>query len=657
MRFASVLLLIAACHRPTTDDAPADDSPAEESKPPDDSASDDSASDDSHADDSATDDSGSDDSGLDTSVPEEPRYVILFIGDGMGFEHVEGAGMYGYGAPGSLSFEAFPHQGRLRTASYSGITDSAASATAYASGYKTYNTRLGLDVDGQSVVNLVERARAHGMSVGIVTTDKLTGATPSGFVVHVEDRGDDAEIAASYLTDLPDVALAGGYDAFAESLSTLDVNLATTGTELAALHPDGRKLLGLFAHGTFPFVADGYNADEPTLATMTSAALDFLDENPNGFFLMVESARIDHASHGNREEEVFDEVMALDAAVSVAADFAQTHDATVVVTADHECGGLDVTGSSGQGEIPASTWRWGRHTNADVPVYGLGPYTDVLDGVRQDQLWVNAVLTAAVDGRDSVQSPSVPALIDGSTAELGPALVTQPWSTNFGAGYNQLDALHLSADRFGLRIGVDGVFERDDNGIFALIDLDYGGNSGFGAGVSLSDITGRLDAALSGMNLAVDVPGVGFDIAYGSLGAQETEYPMLIDDSGVRGWGGDLGTPTNFSWWQGVSNFDDGNVAVGAAARDAGSTGQTENGYEMLVPWTSAFRTGIPSAGATIAVAVVLVNQGGDFASNQALPPLASGVDVGSAALTIVQVAVITIDAAGNPVGSATLVP
>ena len=141
------------------------------------------------------------------------------------------------------------------------------------------------------------------------------------------------------------------------------------------------------------------------------------------------------------------------------------------------------------------------------------------------------------------------------------------------------------------------------------------------------------------------------------MGAQETEYPSIIDGTGARGWSGDLGEPTNFGWWQGMSNFDDGNVALSDPAVDAGATGETENGYEMLLPWYSAFRTGMPAEGATIAVAVVMVNENGDFASNQALPPLADEAEVGRDTLRIVQVAVLTVDGAGIPVGVASLAP
>ena len=233
----------------------------------------------------------------DTSGPSSPPAVILFIGDGMGFEHVAGGGVYLTGAAGSLSMETLPYQGRIRSSSLSGITDSAAAATTYASGYKTYNSRLGLDGDGEEVENLVEVARALGMSTGVVTTDTVTGATPSGFLVHVRGRGDTVEIAEQEVASPPDVLMGGGSDFLVPLLDTSVVQLVTDADGLAASVIDSRPFFGLFAGNTFPWLAEGYTT-QPSLATMTDAALTRLDTNPEGFFLMVEGARIDHASHG-----------------------------------------------------------------------------------------------------------------------------------------------------------------------------------------------------------------------------------------------------------------------------------------------------------------------------------------------------------------------
>ena len=595
----------------------------------------------------------------DTAVSPPPA-VLLFIGDGMGFPHVQGGGQYANGAAGTLFMESLPVQGQVRTASLSGTTDSAASATALATGTKTLNDVVGQDESGTELQNLLERARARGLSVGVVTTDTLTGATPSAFVAHTSNRSNDDEIVADYAASLPDVALGGGQADFTDVLGTLAANVVLTRTELLAAVSDGRPLFGAFASSSFPYLADGYTSETPSLTEMTQTALSWLSADPDGFVLLVEGARIDHASHARASERVFHEVVAFDEAIAAADTWAATapNEVTLVVTADHECGGLTVDAGSPAGTIPTASWRWGQHTNADVPVFGRGTLAATLDGQRLDQLWIHAVLAAAVDGATVVTPPTVPSLVDGTTAELGAAVATQTWATSFGAGYNQLDALRVSADTTGLRVGVDGVFERGDNAVLVLVDLDYGGGTGLGADLVALDLTFGLDAAITGADLTLDaIPGLGFDAVLGAVGAEEVMLEETLEDGGLRGLDGDIGTAGDFFWLAGVSAFDDGNVAEGAAAADAGATGLTENGMEGLLPWSSLFPAGLSSGGADLAVAVVLVNYTGEWASNQALPPLGAVDEPGEGTMTLVQAVRVTVDATGALTSAPALVP
>ncbi|MSQ04008.1 MAG: alkaline phosphatase [Myxococcales bacterium] len=587
------------------------------------------------------------------------RGVILFIGDGMGPEHVAAGGMYANGASGSLTMETLPNRGRARTASLSGTTDSAASATALATGHKTWNDVVGQNRDGAVVENLLERARALGLATGIVTTDRLTGATPSSFVAHAPNRGDVIGIVLDYNTSLPDVTLGGGFDEFESSLAALPAQVVTTRTALLAAVPDGRSLFGVFANTQFLFVSEGYDAETPTLAEMTERALAWLDDDPEGFFLMVEGARIDHGSHGRDAGQALPEVIALDAAVAAANGWADAaaHEVTLIVTADHECGGLTLTGAAPAGTLPPTTWRWGQHTNADVPVYARGALTEVLADQRLDQIWVHATLAAAVDGARSVTPPEVPALIDGTTSEVSEIVVTQTWASSFGPGYNQLDALRLGADVDGLRVGVDGVFQREDNAVLVLVDLDYGAGTGFGQELVLSDLDDGLDAAISNTEVFIDVPGVGFDVVLGAVGAEETIFGEPGETGGLRGFANGSGAADNFAWLQAISAFDDGNVSVGGPAPDAGATGLTENGFEGLIPWGELGPPALEGGGTTIAVAVVLVNYGGDWASNQALPPLAEETEPGAGAIVLSRVVTLEVDGLGFPVGAAAVVP
>jgi alkaline phosphatase len=598
--------------------------------------------------------------------PPGPRAVILFIGDGMGFEHVQGGGLYRNGEAGSLEMESMPWSGRLRTASLSGYTDSAASATAMATGVKTFNAYLGMDRTGAEVPSLFDQARGLGLATGVVTTDQLTGATPSAFQANVLSRYDTTAIVSEWLVDVPDVAFGGGAVNLLKGMTLLDIQLLTSSAELAEVEPDGRPIVGLFADTTFPFVLDTILAggdtdlveDVPTLAEMVDAAIQLLSTHEEGFFLVVESARIDHASHSNSASKVHPETVAFDDAVAVAKEWAEARnedfpelETTLLVTADHECGGMVVTGTSAAGEIPTTEWRWGDHTNADVPVFGFGERAAVLDGERFDNTWVHAVLSAAVAQQELVE-PDVPRLVDGWTEDLGPVVAQQLHDTSFGAGFNQLDALHLTADSDGLWMGVDGVFEWGDNAVVVLIDLDYPNGTGLLADTDLvlSDTDGALDALLSALDLSTQIDGLGFDIAVSAIGAREVRDSQLQDDAGLRGLHGVWGEVDELWWLSSITNFDDGNLAKGGPAADAGSTGSSEGGFEALVPWSTLYGDSLPSEPWTVAVSAILVNTNGENASNQALPSYASGAEPGVQTIEIFEVATVTVDATGTAI-------
>lgn len=595
----------------------------------------------------------------DTAASGPAPRVILFVGDGMGFPHVAGGGMYAYGAAGALEMEALPYAGRLLTASLSGVTDSAAGATALATGQKTWNYTVAMDRDGAPLTTILEVARARGLATGVVTTDTLTGATPASFVAHTPSRGDRSGIAEQLAATPPDVVLGGGRNDLEGPFAGLDVQWVTTRDALAAAVPDERPLVGVFAAYTFPYVVDGY-LEEPPLSEMVAKALDVLEDDPDGFFLVVEGARIDHASHGNDGDRVHQETAAFDEAVATAIRWADDggFDPTLLVTADHECGGLEVSGGGEAGTVPDSAWRWGDHTNADVPVFGRGPFAETIDGQRLDNTWVHAVLEAAVTGADAVTAPAESVLVDGRTTDLGAPVATQRWETSFGAGYNQLDALRISADEEGLRVGVDGVFEVGENAVFVLLDVDYGAGTGWGADDTvLADTFGTMDTILTALPYTSGVPGLGFELAFGSIGAEELGLGDLSEVAGVRGFPGAWGDPDDFWWLPGLSNFDDGNLADGGVAVDAAATGTTANGWEVLVPWWSVYPDGLPAEGLTIGVVAVLASGEGSWASNQALPPLWSDVEPGASVVLLESAAVVEVDGSGVARGPATVVP
>ncbi|HND33679.1 MAG TPA: alkaline phosphatase, partial [Myxococcota bacterium] len=374
----------------------------------------------------------------------------------------------------------------------------------------------------------------------------------------------------------------------------------------------------------------------------------------NGFFLMVEGARIDHASHANDDLRVHPETAAFDEAIGEAITWAATQDdVTILVTADHECGGLSYTGTT---TVDSTDFRWGLHSNADVPVFGYGPAAATVDGQRLQNTWIYAVLRAAVTN-SAVQAPAQPLVVDGDTSDLGAPVTTQLWDSSYGLGYNQLDAMRVTSTPDGLWVGLDGVFEVNNNAVLLLVDMDYGLGTGMGADTTLVDTTGVLDTTISTVSVEAGLSGLGFDMVLGSIGGQEVfRENQGTDSAGLRAVTVD---PANFAWLPAISNFDDGNLsnyapATGAAAADAGATGTTAGGYELQLSWSYLFPNGIPATGASFALAAVLVNDEGTDISNQVLPPQAVEDAVADGTLSVDSVVVVEVDANGilvtNPV-------
>lgn len=305
----------------------------------------------------------------------EPHCVILFIGDGMGPQQIRAASEYGYGENGRLVFQQFPLQVTVTTLAYGGlVTDSAASSTAMATGTKVGIGVVGLEIPGSSaeLPTLLDAAVAQGRPTGLVTTAVMVDATPAAFGAHTDNRYNYAEIAQDYLTgSRPNVLFGGGTSLLDRAtVEAAGYVMVDNRPSLLALAPNaGDHIAGLFGSGDFSFVYDGRGV-LPSLPEMVSKALDILDGDPDGFFLMVEAARIDDACHGSNILRAVGELLELDDAVKTAMEWAKGRtDTAIIVTADHETGGLELAYSSGQGEIPAASWSTVRHTDTPVPLY------------------------------------------------------------------------------------------------------------------------------------------------------------------------------------------------------------------------------------------------------------------------------------------------
>lgn len=317
------------------------------------------------------------------------RNVILFIGDGMGFEQVEAAGMVATGQPGTLSFENFPFRGSVRTGNVDGeVTDSAAASTAMGTGVKVGNgvISMALPGNGAPLETALERFKASGKSTGLVTTTIITNATPAAFGAHEPSRSNYSGIADDYLNDSrPNVLLGGAEHLTAGAAAAAGYTVVVDRDGLQALEREPEVLVsGQFGSGDMPYESDGLGG-LPHLSEMTLAALKILENDPDGFFLLVEGGRIDHACHANDIERTIGETIEFSRAVAVAVEWSDSHpDTLLVVTADHETGGMQVLANNGAGNLPSVAWGTTGHTSVPVPVFALGIDAEPVPGTLEN---------------------------------------------------------------------------------------------------------------------------------------------------------------------------------------------------------------------------------------------------------------------------------
>lgn len=342
-----------------------------------------------------------------------PKYVFMFIGDGMGPNQIALAEATLNSDMskdrGHLSFTDFENQGIISTHSANSlVTDSAAAATALATGYKTKNGRLGMGPEGQRLTSIAELSKKAGKRVGVVTTVSLNHATPAAYYAHIRSRSRSYDIGLDMLAsgldyfaggglyrhdkggkvDLYTVAKKQGFTILRDRQAILQATYQ--GSPVLALNPE------LDSDSAMPNRTDR-TEKSLTLAEFVRKGYELLDSK-DGFFMMVEGGKIDWEAHGNQAERMIQEIIDFSEAVNVAVEFAAAHpgETLIVVTADHETGGLAWMTSNRGNSTPVhlsgaqansngvenSGWAWTTkgHTSTMVDVFAAGLGAELFRG-------------------------------------------------------------------------------------------------------------------------------------------------------------------------------------------------------------------------------------------------------------------------------------
>lgn len=322
---------------------------------------------------------------------KKPKNIIFMVGDGMGLTQIS-AGMYSNG--NYLNLERFPVVGLHK--SYSAddlITDSAAGATAFSCGQKTYNGAIGVDTDTAAMYTILEEAEDNNLATGMVATSTIVHATPASFIAHVAKRSQYEDIAANFMNTDIDFFIGGGkkyFDRRADDRNLLEELKAKNyqvssyfDTELNKVDIDYSTNFAYLTSDSDPLTAE---QGRDYLHPASVLACNFLKEHDGdkGFFLMIEGSQIDWGGHANNSQYIITEMIDFDKTIGAVLDFAEKDGNTlVVVTADHETGGYAINPGSKQDSI-VGAFTSDYHTGSMIPVFAYGPGAKLFAGIYEN---------------------------------------------------------------------------------------------------------------------------------------------------------------------------------------------------------------------------------------------------------------------------------
>ena len=328
---------------------------------------------------------------LGVASAQEVKNIIYLIGDGMGLSSVSMMQIEsGYEA---TIFDSAENVALQKTYSADNrVTDSAASGTALATGFKTNNTFVGCTPDGVAVESLMDVAKAQGKATGVVVTTVLQHATPAAFYAHTENRHNYHLITEQLVNSSLDVAIGGGMRLFKEVYKDA-VNEVVEGKGFSIVEEFGQLPQQSGEGRTLALLADleiGSNSGS-YLADATREALRLLEVRgeDNGFVLMVEGSLIDGMGHANNAQAQQIEMCGFMSAVEVAVEYAKAHEGTlVVVTADHETGGLSIVSADANFNLSEQgveyRWTTNGHSGVMIPVYLYGAAHESINGIVEN---------------------------------------------------------------------------------------------------------------------------------------------------------------------------------------------------------------------------------------------------------------------------------
>ena len=311
-----------------------------------------------------------------------PKNIILLIGDGTGLNQITLSRMAISGVNSRLYIDQLPYSGISLTHSADNIiTDSAAAATAWATGTKTKNKFISVTPNEKALTSLTEALFEKGFLSGVVATSSITHATPAAFYAHVNNRYKEKKIASQLQNSNINIAFGGGLNFFDLSATNDQIKYIYDLDEFKNINTSSKRIIGLFDN-------DGIrrSPDKPSQQLMTTKALDILAKRTaecSGFFLMTEGSQIDWASHDNDASRMITEFRDFDLSIKYAVEFINTRDDTLlIVTADHETGGLQILKEDN--DLVHIQWGTGSHTGIPVGVFSYGPGAELFTGTMDN---------------------------------------------------------------------------------------------------------------------------------------------------------------------------------------------------------------------------------------------------------------------------------